>query len=342
VSFLNFPKFKFMIRSSAPTRIDLAGGTLDIWPLHLFFGNPPTINAAINLYATVEITPRKDKRIVVESKDLRLREEFSSLDAVPEGHALSLILKTIQFYAPARGLALTSDCQAPAGSGIGGSSALNIALHGALNQLTGRRYSKSQQLEIARNIETQVISVPAGWQDYFPALYGGALAVRPGLSGVDFKRIPLALDEMTGRFVLCYTGKPRQSGINNWEVVKDALDGKKKTVNLLKKISQAALDMEQVLLNDPFEPLASVFAAEWKARKALAPGISTPEMDRLCRSAMRNGALAAKVCGAGGGGCVAFFVKTGRKEHVQEVLRKLGAQVLDFRFVSRGLRVQTL
>lgn len=330
-----------MIRSSAPTRIDLAGGTLDIWPLHLFFGNPPTVNAAINLYATVELKPRRDKRIVVQSKDLNLQSEFSSVNALPERHALDLILKTVKFYSPKMGLELTTDCQAPAGSGIGGSSALNIALHGALNTLVGHRYPKSQLIEIARNIETQVISVPAGWQDYFPALYGGGLAVRPGILGVEFKRIPRSLNEMTQRFVLCYTGKPRQSGINNWEVTKDALDGKKKTINHLKKISQAALDMEKVLFNDPLEQLAPVFAAEWKARKALAPGISTPEMDGFIRLARRNGALAAKVCGAGGGGCVAFFVKMGCKDQVQKALQKQGAQVLDFRFVSRGLRVQT-
>jgi len=331
-----------MITSSAPTRIDLAGGTLDIWPLYLFFENPPTLNAAINLYATVELKPRRDQRIVVQSRDLNLKADFPSSNAFPDRHPLGLILKTVKFYAPETGMELTTQCQALAGSGIGGSSALNIALHGALNVLTGRRYSKSQQLEIAKNIETQVISAPAGWQDYFPALYGGALAVQPGVSGVNFKRIPLALDEMTRRFVLCYTGKPRQSGINNWEVVKDALDGKKKTLGHLKKISQAALKMEEVLLNEPLERLAPVFAAEWRARKAIAPGISTPEMDRLIRSARKNGALSAKVCGAGGGGCVAFFVKEGRKGRVVEALKKQGAQVLDFRFVKRGLRVLTV
>ncbi|GJL78494.1 MAG: hypothetical protein NPINA01_14830 [Nitrospinaceae bacterium] len=330
-----------MIRSSAPTRVDLAGGTLDIWPLHLFFDNPPTLNAAINLYATVELTPRKDKRIVVQSKDLNLKADFPSLDAFPKKHALDLILKTVAFYSPKKGLDVTTDCQAPAGSGIGGSSALNIALHGALNALMGHRYPKSQLPEIAKNIETQVISVPAGWQDYFPALYGGALAVRPGVLGVEFSRIRRSLDAMTGRFVLCYTGKPRQSGINNWKVVKDALDGNKKTIGYLKKIQQAALHMEEVLLNGPLERLAPVFAAEWKARKALAPGISTPEMDRLIRSAMKRGALAAKVCGAGGGGCVAFFVAKDRKSEVQDALSKQGAKVLDFRFVNRGLRVQT-
>ena len=169
-----------------------AGGTLDIWPLHLFFDNPPTLNAAINLYATVEVKPRRDKRIVVFSKDLNLRADFYSLSALPDRHPLNLILKTVKFYAPQKGLELTTHCQAPPGSGIGGSSALNIALHGALHAftkgagaLTGR-YRKNQMIEIARNIETQIISVPAGWQDYFPAMHGGALAVQPGLSGVDF------------------------------------------------------------------------------------------------------------------------------------------------------------
>jgi len=334
-----------MIRSSAPTRIDLAGGTLDIWPLHLFFDNPPTLNAAINLYATVELKPRADKRIIVFSRDLNLGIDFSSLSAFPERHPLNLILKTVQFYAPKKGMELTTECQAPPGSGIGGSSALNIALHGALNAFTSgskalSRTRKNKMVEIARNIETQVISVPAGWQDYFPAMYGGALAVQPGLSGVSFKRISLNLKEMTGRFVLCYTGKPRQSGINNWEVTKRTVDGDRKTIGHLKKIQQAARDMENVLCNRSLEKMAPVFSQEWKARKALAPGISTPQMDGLIRSAMRKGALAAKVCGAGGGGCVAFIVKKDSKERVQEELRQQGGQVLDFRFVRRGLRVQ--
>lgn len=337
-----------MIRSSAPTRIDFAGGTLDIWPLHLFFDNPPTLNAAINLYATVELKPRADKRIVVYSKDLNLRENFSSISAFPERHPLNLLLKTVKFYAPKKGFELTTDCQAPPGSGIGGSSALNIALHGALNafsqntRVSSSRYRKNQLIEIARNIETQIISVPAGWQDYFPAMHGGALAVQPGLSGVDFKRIPLDLTELTQRFVLCYTGKPRQSGINNWEVTKKTVDGDKKTIGHLKKIQQAARDMENVLCRPSLEGMAPVFAREWKARKALAPGISTPQMDGLIGSALRKGALAAKVCGAGGGGCVAFIVKKNRKDQVEEELRKQGGQVLDFRFVRRGLRVQHL
>lgn len=338
-----------MIISSAPTRIDLAGGTLDIWPLYLLLNNPPTLNAAIDFYATVEIKSRTDRALVIESKDLNIKERFRSLDNLPEKHPLELILRTLKFYRPARGLELTTHCQAPAGSGIAGSSALNIALNGAINHLTGRRYKKSQLIEIARNIETQVIRVPAGWQDYFPALHGGMLAVHPGIACVEAEKISVDLAELTERFVLCYTGKPRQSGINNWEVMKSALNGDKAVISKLTRIKDITLKMEEVLRSAAGNPgahaldrIAPLFAEEWKARKALAPGISTLEMDHLISIALREGALAAKVCGAGGGGCIAFIVKKGTKNRVSEVLSKQGGQILRFRFVQRGLQVQEI
>ena len=214
-----------MIKSSAPTRIDLAGGTLDIWPLNLFFGNAPTLNAAIDLYATVELIPRKDKRIVLRSHDLKLEDSFSSLNVLPEKHPLELLTRTVKFYAPKSGLEISTNCQAPQGSGIGGSSALSIALHGALNKFIGTRYNKQEMIEIARNIETQVIGVPAGYQDYFPAMFGGVRSVNPGFIGIDTETLPVKPKELSQHVVLCYTGKPRNSGINNWEVTKKALDG---------------------------------------------------------------------------------------------------------------------
>ena len=123
-------------------------------------------------------------------------------------------------------------------------------------------------------------------------------------------------------------------------MTKRAVDGDKKTIAHLKKIQQVAREMENVLSGRSLEGLAPVFAREWKARKALAPGICTSQMDGLIRSVMHKGALAAKVCGAGGGGCVAFIVKKHLKGRVEEELEKQGGQVLDFRFVKRGLRIE--
>lgn len=328
-----------MITSSAPTRIDLAGGTLDIWPLYLFLDGPPTLNAAIDLYATVELKPRNDKAILIESIDLGLKQRFSSLQAFPDRHPLELIMRIIKFYKPVTGVEVSANCQAPAGSGIGGSSALNIALNGAFNRLTGRRYNGRQMIEIAKNIETQVIRVPAGLQDYYPALYGGVQSIRPGILNVEQEKISMDLKELNSRFVLCYTGKPRQSGINNWNVLKMAVDGDKNILRKLGRIKNAAVKIESVLKKGKLAGFAPLFNEEWSARKALAPGISTPQMERLISAAMNRGALAAKVCGAGGGGCMAFFVKKGAKDKTAAELTRLGGRVLPFKFVKRGLRV---
>ncbi|MGP0565956.1 MULTISPECIES: GHMP family kinase ATP-binding protein [unclassified Nitrospina] len=331
-----------MIASSAPTRIDLSGGTLDLWPLHLFFGNPPTLNAAINLYARVEIRSRRDRKLIIESRDLNHRATFSSLKHLPDKkHPLELILRLVKFYAPKKGLEIVTHCAAPAGSGIGGSSALNIALNGALNRFTGRGYRRDQMIEIAKNIETQVINVPAGTQDYFAAMYGGLQAVQPYYDRLASNPIPFELEDATRRFVLCFTGKPRNSGINNWTVYKESINGKASVKNNLQRIADIAREMESVLKNKNWNRFAKLFAEEWKARKALAPGICTREMETMIRAAGKAGALAAKVCGAGGGGCVAFFVPPQKKHAVQAVLQQQNARVLDFRFVKRGLVVKS-
>ena len=329
-----------MIKSTAPTRIDLAGGTLDIWPLYLRFGNPPTLNAAISLYATVELTPRNDRKIFVESKDLLCQAKFNSIASLPERHPLDLILKTLKYYKPKRGLNIVTSSEAPPGSGIGGSSALNIAIHGALNAFTKKGLSKKQMLETAMNIETQVISVPTGWQDYFPPLYGGVRSVRPGFDGVDSVALPVTLHKLSENMVLCYTGNPRRSGINNWKVMKKVLDGDHEVKEKLEKIAQIAKEMDRVLSLGQMKKVAILFAREWEVRKALAPTISTPHIGKLIAGATKKGAQAAKVCGAGGGGCIAFMVPSNKKKSVASELVRLNGQIIPFRFVQRGLRVQ--
>ena len=190
------------------------------------------------------------------------------------------------------------------------------------------------------NIETQVISVPTGWQDYFPPLYGGVRSVRPGFDGVDSVALPVSLQELSRSMILCYTGKPRRSGINNWKVMKRVLDGDHAVTEKLKKIAQIAREMDKELTLGNMKKLSALFAREWEARKALAPTISTPHMDKLIAGAIKKGAKAAKVCGAGGGGCIAFMVPSNKRESVVSELARLNGKVIPFHFVRRGLRVQ--
>src|SRR5438270_13919868 len=155
-----------IIESSAPTRIDLAGGTIDIWPLYLFHPGASTVNVAISLNAHCLIETREDRRIILESRDREVKFETSieQIDGLLHEERLELISKLVHFFKPAKGFHLVAHGEAPAGAGLGGSSALAIACIGALNRLVADRYPEKKFVTIAANIESTVIEVPAGFQ----------------------------------------------------------------------------------------------------------------------------------------------------------------------------------
>src|SRR5438477_12628206 len=153
-----------IIESSAPTRADLAGGTIDIWPLYRFHSGAMTVNFALSLRAHVRIETRDDDHIILESRDRGIRFEttLDRIDELASDEKLALVSKMVHFFRPGTGFHLTAHSEAPAGAGISGSSALAIALLGALNRLMGSPYESRQFIGIAANIETTVIKVPAG------------------------------------------------------------------------------------------------------------------------------------------------------------------------------------
>ncbi len=330
------------VEARAPARVDLAGGTVDIWPLYLFHPGAQTVNIAIRCYASCVVETRAERRIVLISQDQRIRETFDSLTDLALGQSsLPLLRELVLFFEPRRGVTVRTGSQVPAGAGLGGSSALNIAICGALARVTGKHYTRAQLLEIAKNIEAIVIRVPTGWQDYFPALYGGASAVHLDCDGVKRERLPLSFAEMEKRFVLCYTGLPRNSAINNWEVMKAHIDGDPKVRRNFDQIATVASQMREALLANDWSDVAGLLAVEWENRKRNFKGISTPKIDRMIEQTRNHGALAAKVCGAGGGGCVTFMVEPGTKPTVEHMLTGLGGQVINFAVSRTGLEVRS-
>lgn len=329
------------IESSAPTRIDLAGGTVDIWPLYLFHPGARTVNFAITLPARCRVTAREGRYVRIESVDTAQSLE-TTLDRLREEKELELLVRLIGFFAPETGLELVTECAAPAGSGLGGSSALNIAVCGALNAFTSKGYTRQELLTIARNIETQVIRVPAGEQDYYPAMYGGVGSIHLGVTGVERRGLEVDLRRLGDRVVLCYTGKPHFSGTNNWEIFKKHIDGDARTYAQFERIADVSRRMEEAMLAADLDWAASLLDEEWRARKELSPGVSTPVIERLMEVAGKAGALGAKVCGAGGGGCVTFITAEGRKPEVTEALRAAGAEVLDCLPQADGLDVRVV
>lgn len=330
------------IVAQAPCRVDLAGGTLDIWPLYLFHDAPLTVNFAIRLHAHCRIELRKDRRILLRARDLGVEEEFASLDALraKPRTRLPLQAEVVGFLAPQGGLSIETDCEAPAGAGLAGSSTVLIALASALNALRGERFSREQLRQTAQNLEARIIRVPTGCQDYYPALYGGVNAIELGVDRICRHAIPVALAELNQRFVLVYTGVPRQSGINNWEVMKAHIDGSRRVHRNLDEIAAIARAMRSALERSDWEEAGRLLRAEWSHRRRNAPGITTPRIDAVIGRALRAGALGAKVCGAGGGGCLVVLCPPETRERVAEACRQAGGAVLDVTAASQGVRVR--
>jgi D-glycero-alpha-D-manno-heptose-7-phosphate kinase len=333
-----------IIESSAPTRADLAGGTVDIWPLYLFHPGAMTVNFALSLRAHVRIETRADNRLILESLDRGVRFEttLDRLNELARDERLELVSKMVHFFRPETGFHLIAHSKAPAGAGISGSSALAIALIGALNSLVGNRYQKRQFIGIAANIETTVIKVPAGLQDYYPAFYGSTSCIHLDLDGVDREHLAVDESEIERRFVICYTGEPRHSGINNWEMFKRHIEGDRDVFTSFDRIRDAAVQMRDALLANDWNSVAETMRAAYPNRKRLAPGITTPHMDDLVEKALANGAEAAKVCGAGGGGCIAFLCTEGRKPDVERALTEAGGEILKWEVAREGLLVKEL
>jgi D-glycero-alpha-D-manno-heptose-7-phosphate kinase len=328
------------IFSKAPCRVDLAGGTLDIWPLYLYHANAVTLNFAVDRYASCTLETRIDSQIVLRSRDLDGEEVFADLPALQSAkrYKLPLLAYVVKFFAPSTGINLSTDSEAPAGAGISGSSTLIIAVASALNKLTGAGYRIEKLREIAQNIEAQIIRVPTGAQDYYPAMYGGVSAIELSPLGIVRKAIPVDLDDLNRRIVLAYTGEPRNSGINNWEVTKAHIDGDTKVRRNFDRIAAIAHAMRGALERADWDEAARLLREEWLNRRKNAPGISTPLIDRLIASTRRAGAAGAKVCGAGGGGCVIFLVAPGSKAAVSAVIEREGATVLPVQVAARGVR----
>ena len=330
-----------IIESKAPTRVDLAGGTLDIWPLYLFHPGAVTINAAISRYASCTIVTNGPRHIRLVSRDIKREESFPSFAALvkTKRYRLPLLAEIVKFFQPEGGFTLTTDSEAPAGAGIGGSSAMAVAICAALDRLTGAGKSKVDWIHISRDAEAIVINMPTGTQDHYPPAFGGAAAIELPPGGEHRVELRVNLDELERRLIVCYTGKPRQHGINNWEVFKAHINGKRAVQHSLERISDVAQKLRVALEATDWLEAGRWMREEWSFRKRNLPTISTKKIDYVIEGALRNGALAGKVCGAGGGGCVVLLIEPEARHRVESSILEAGAQLIPITIDRHGVEV---
>lgn len=329
---------KVLVR--VPLRADLAGGTLDLWPLYLFHPGACTINVAISLHAECEITRAPDdSTIELLLTDLPYERRYQSLPELVEDPKAALIARALEHF-KLNGIRIVTRTDAPRGSGLGGSSALAIALVRALSEFAGSPVQGDALIELVRDLETRLLRIPAGIQDYYPPVYGGLMSLHLEPGKIARHPLSLPIAELTRHFLLHYTGVSHFSGTNNWEIYKRHIDGDRSIIEGLAKIAASASELEHALETHNLRAAGKALRKEWENRKELIRGISTREIEQAIDVARKAGAWGGKVCGAGGGGSVIFLVPVKKKEAVRAALSTVPGQTLNVVPVSYGLNIE--
>ena len=340
------------VTASAPCRADLAGGTLDLWPLGLLVDRAVTVNAALELRTGCSIetggtTWRFHARDGEEDLELTELPERPERSVRPAFQLAASVAAWFELP-PAR---IETWSEAARGSGLGGSSSLIVALIAAAQAHREQdwRANPAESVRLAQDLEARILGLPAGSQDHVAAWYGGLSLIEYGPGG--WKRtcppgFAEAAAELGETLVIADSGVSHHSGMNNWQVYRDFLENEGTVRADLEEVARSAVEMAELLSSgargaDLLGGVAEAVEREWQARRRLSDAVSCPEIDALVAAAAEAGGRA-KVCGAGGGGCI-VAVPGGPSERAELVARleRAGGRVLPARLSTRGLQVDT-
>jgi D-glycero-alpha-D-manno-heptose-7-phosphate kinase len=327
------------VETSAPARVDLAGGTLDLWPLHALHPGSVTVNLAIDRRAGCRVR-KTGEGVRLVAPDRGLDRHVRSAKELRDDPGSALVGALVEELAPDGGVEVEFRSGVPYGSGLGGSSALAVAVAAALARVDGAAFRGPVTVEFVRDVETRVLGKPAGVQDYYPAIGGGLHVLRFETGHTVAERADVDAEAWDGHLTLFDTGASHSSGMNNWEVFRRRLEGDADVARGLERIAVAAREMAAAAAEGDFAAMGRALDSEWKARRELAPVVSSPAIEAAIAAAIAAGAWGGKACGAGGGGCVVFLSPPERTSAVREALGRLdGGNVLAVRAENRGLIV---
>lgn len=314
----------------SPSRVDLAGGTLDLWPLFAMTNGASTINVAISVWTEVIIQDARGLKI--KSHDLKKEWQFANLAELIQhpDPQLGLYREVLREFPEMENCEVITRSESPVGGGIGGSSSLTVSFLKAIHQWLGRRMAPATEfVHWAHNIEARMLRTPTGTQDYFPAVSGGINILDYSDRGIVQTVLPVEGTMIATHTLVVNTGKSHHSGLNNFDVLTRVVKGEQRVIQALMEIKEVAAQTKQVCLTKEFQKLPELFKAETQARLKLTPMFSSPEIEKLGQVAIANGASAIKICGAGGGGCVLVWVEPSHRERVVSACQKDGFQVLN-------------
>ena len=325
-------------RATAPVRLDFAGGWTDVPPFSAREGGA-VVSAALALTAEAEVLPGgTGLRLVAE--DLGETLDCASIEALQASRALALHQAALRLARPAGSFTLRTHCNAPAGSGLGSSGALDVALVAALAAAQDERPDTRAVADAACRLEAVEAGIPGGRQDQFTAAYGGFLLLRFCDPDAEVTLLPVSSSfaaELARRIVLCYAGASRFSGATIARVMTAYERGDRAVVGALRRLRDLAPDMAEALAAEDLPRMGALLAENWRQQQTLDAGMRTDEMARLEAALAEAGAFGGKAAGSGAGGCM-FFVAGDDVAAARRAAVGASARLLPVVWAAEGVR----
>ena len=303
-------------RAVAPCRADLAGGTLDIWPIGLLHPGAVTVNLAVPVIVDLLVTDDAPKGVVEHSVD----GAGPPTVLTPDDAGRDLTAAVAFHFRPEGGMRVSVKQQAPVGSGLGGSSAYGVALAKASAALSDLVPEDPELVRLVQNLEARILETPTGCQDHWGAVRGGVLALNLEADGDRVESLDVSTGWVGERFTVFFTGITHHSGMVNWQVIRRRLDRDGATIHAFDEIAAAARSCRRSLLAADESGVARALRREWSSRKRLAPEVCPDELQHIEQAAMAAGAAAFKACGAGGGGSILVWHEPEQRAAVEAAL----------------------
>ncbi len=335
-------------RSRAPLRIGLAGGGTDVSPYSDQFGGA-VLNTSISLSAYATIEPLLENKIIVEALDINEQQCFERTPLLPIDGALGLlkavynrIQKDHQLQLP--GLRISTFVDAPAGSGLGTSSTLVVAVLGAFVEMLKLPLNEYQIAQYAYDIERNDLQLAGGKQDQYAATFGGInfmefYADKVIVNPLQIK--PQYLHELEHNLVLYFTSTSRESAAIIREQVKNVYQKNEKSIEAMHRLKDQANMMKDALIQGKLDEIGLILNYGFEHKRNMAANISNSHIEEVYAATKAAGATGGKISGAGGGGFMVFYCPGNTRYAVIKTLNTFGGVVRDYSFTKFGLTTWT-
>jgi D-glycero-alpha-D-manno-heptose-7-phosphate kinase len=334
-----------IVRCKAPLRIGLAGGGTDVSPYSDLYGGA-ILNASINLNAYASIEPLENGKIIFQSNDKNELVEVNDSSEIKLDNKLDLLKGVFQciqnnFTDKKLAFKLSTFVDAPAGSGLGTSSTLVVAILGAFAEWLNLPLGEYDVAKLAYDIERKQLNMAGGRQDQYAATFGGINFME---FYADEKVIvnPLRirekyLNELQNNLLLYYTGTSRLSASIIDSQTKNVNDKKEKSIDAMHKLKEQSVMMKEALLKGNLNAIGEILDFGWKYKKQMAAEISNPLIDEIYETAIKSGATGGKISGAGGGGFMIFYCPNNTRFQVMNSLQSFGGEFKKYEFSEKGM-----